>query len=634
MASSGNGEYREIYLGMDSDLDSGSDSDDPDYEEETCPESETDQIGESCVSELSESDSEAPREDLDVSQSSATDFEGFADTGLVDVPHGSRETSDDFMKHWVAGGRRQERLPFTAHVGKRRYLDLSEEGYLQYLECFLVEADYKEMATETNRYAEDALSSRRLSAGSRLHAWVPTVWQEMKVFVALTIAMGLMILSDLNEYWTTSDVTSAPFFGNVMTRDRFWLLMTFFHLSDNRLYLDPTSINYNPLQKLGSVYKNVIHKFGSVYHPHQQLSIDEGMVPWRGNLRFKTYNPDKPKKYGMKAYMLCDATNGYICKFQLYTGKTNNKPSEAGIIFDLVMDLLKEYYGKGHHVFMDNYYTSPRLFVNLAAVGISATGTCRVNRKGLPAKLKETKLAKGKICVMHNKSLLACKYSDRKIVYLLSTAETAVITPTGKKNRATGELLKKPSIVIQYDKYMGGVDRADQMLNYTPFPGKTMKWWKRLFFHLVNMAVMNAYLLYKSLTDNPVTARRFRRDLVKELVSSVNLDELPARRKASRGRPGTQDQPVCRLEGRHFPEKIIATGRKKNVSRACIVCTAVGKQRMKDQERPSKKKIRYGRESTYECRVCEAALCVAPCFRLYHTKSDFVAAYIDEEKNK
>ena len=52
----------------------------------------------------------------------------------------------------------------------------------------------------------------------------------------------------------------------------------------------------------------------------------------------------------MKAYVMCDASNGYCCKFSLYTGKTYNQdPSECGKIYDLVMELMKDYNGKGHH---------------------------------------------------------------------------------------------------------------------------------------------------------------------------------------------------------------------------------------------------------------------------------------------
>ena len=69
------------------------------------------------------------------------------------------------------------------------------------------------------------------------------------------------------------------------------------------------------------------------------------------------------------------------------------------------------------------------------AVGTGATGTLRVNRKGLPKKLKDAEVEKGKVTVMHNDNLIAAKYHDRKIVYLLSTVETAIMTKTKKEKR-------------------------------------------------------------------------------------------------------------------------------------------------------------------------------------------------------
>ena len=126
--------------------------------------------------------------------------------------------------------------------------------------------------------------------------------------------------------------------------------------------------------------------------------------------------------------------------------------------------------------------------------------------------------------VVHNDNLMAPKYHDRKKVYL----ETATMKDTGRERR--GERVKKPNVVMEYDKYMGGVDRADQMLNYTPFRGKTVKRWKRVFFHVVNICVMNSYLMYKSATAQPITGRKFQTELVEFMISSVSLDELLARR--------------------------------------------------------------------------------------------------------
>ena len=86
------------------------------------------------------------------------------------------------------------------------------------------------------------------------------------------------------------------------------------------------------------------------------------MVPFKGNIHFRVYNPNKPDKYGIKTFKLCDSTNGYCCSF----GETGNQTvSKYGKTYDLVMSLLQNYKKQGYIVYMDNFYTSPYLFYNL-----------------------------------------------------------------------------------------------------------------------------------------------------------------------------------------------------------------------------------------------------------------------------
>ena len=50
---------------------------------------------------------------------------------------------------------------------------------------------------------------------------------------------------------------------------------------------------------------------------------------------------------------------------------------------------------------------------------------------------------------------------------------------------ATGgtEDIMKPTVIADYNTYMGGMDKSDQLLSYYPFTHRTVKWWKREFFH-------------------------------------------------------------------------------------------------------------------------------------------------------
>ena len=87
-------------------------------------------------------------------------------------------------------------------------------------------------------------------------------------------------------------------------RDRFFNLLTFLHLADNTTALPRDDPNHDKLHKVRPIYDVLYSRFASVYSPSCELSLDEGMVPWKGRLSFKQYLPKKPVRFGVKLYMV------------------------------------------------------------------------------------------------------------------------------------------------------------------------------------------------------------------------------------------------------------------------------------------------------------------------------------------
>lgn len=353
---------------------------------------------------------------------SGEEFDGFDPEDIVNE---EIEDQEDNVVEWTVGDRDPPTLNFTGNPGLVRDVP-DKNSPLDYFSLFVDDDACSQMADETNRYADQYLESRELPVKSRFRKWVATTANEIRLFLSLILAMGLVSQLDVTEYWTTDPVTSTPFFPAIMARDRFLLILTFLHLNDNSRYIPRGQPGYEPLYKLGDLFKLIIANFGRVYYPHQEIALDEGMVPWRGNLSFRVYNPDKPTKYGIKAYMICDAVNGYCSKFKLYTGKPANPPSHNGATYHLTMDLMRGFFGRGHILYCDNYYSSPQLFLDLWELGVGATGTVRPNRKGIPQLIKDARLPhKGDIAVANCGTLSVTKYHDSKMVLLLSTVSSS-----------------------------------------------------------------------------------------------------------------------------------------------------------------------------------------------------------------
>jgi len=66
-------------------------------------------------------------------------------------------------------------------------------------------------------------------------------------------------------------------------------------------------------------------------------------------------------------------------------------------------------------------------------------------------------------------------------VRMISTFHDATIVNKGRKDKKTNVEVKKPYAVVQYSKFMKGVDRADQYLGFYSVLRKTVKWSRKWY---------------------------------------------------------------------------------------------------------------------------------------------------------
>ena len=478
-----------------------------------------------------------------------------------------------------------------------------------YFNAFMCEEIFEMIATETNRYAEQVRTAK--PTYSHLSSWTPATVQDIKTMLALMLTMGLINKPNIQAYWSTNPILETPFFQKTMPRNRFLALLAFMHLVNNDNQPARADPNRDKLFKIRPLVDHLNTRFASVYYPEQQLAVDESMMPFRGRVEFRLYLPSKPIRYGMKLYLCCESSSGYVLHMKFYTGANTTGP-ERGHGEQVVRDVTEAYMGVGHTIYMDSFFSTPGLYEHLLQQNTTACGTVNRNRKGLPKDIcsKTKKLKRGEVAVRQRNGVLAARYKDNKDLMLLSTSHTCQPINTRKRKRGTDEAIIKPEIVLEYNKFMKGVDQVDQYLAFYSFNRKTVKWWKRAATHLLHLARVQAHIIYRKNTTaiNKLCLLDFSLHLISGLLAQVGEEKrrlqphpLEIHRLSHKNNP-------------HFLVSIPATEKKKYPTKRCVACCIPGKKRGEYARR---------RETRYMCKSCEVALCIEPCNEIYHTSEDY-----------
>ena len=512
------------------------------------------------------------------------------------------------------------RYPYTLTPGPSSQLGGSTSS-LDLFCCYFTDRIWDLLVTETNRYASQASST---SAHAR--PWHDTTVVEMMAFIGIMIIMGIVQLPRLEMYWQQSHpLLTTPGVSSIMSLVRFEQLFRFLHLANIDIQVPAGQPGYDRLYKVRGLLDIVTPLFESEYSLHEQVSIDEAMIPFKGRLSFKQYMKDKPIKWGIKVFTLSDATNGYVYRIQIYTGKNMDETPAVGLCSKVVLDLMNGLEDDGYQLYTDNYYTSPQLYLTLYKKGINACGTARPNRKEFPHDLvhrKGERFERGFYDYRSNGPLLAAFWVDRRFIYFISTLHSAlpssgaVTTIMRREGDGTQIAVQCPPLLPDYQAFMRGVDRGDQMIGFYNVGRRSKKWWKRVFSHILECCILNAYILDSHVRplEHALRGRRkrdylsFRIELAEQLIGTFRSRQRSGRRSSGEHAQAERLNPVLG----HWP---ISTTNKLD----CTVCT-------KRRHKLGLARAGNRHESRIKCSHCNVHLCVdqeRDCFHKYHSLVEY-----------
>ena len=168
------------------------------------------------------------------------------------------------------------------------------------------------MVTETNRYAQQIVSSRQIRRSSRMNRWKDTTKEKIETFLGIILVTGLRKYPKTEDYWSLDLIYYHPLFHQLgMSYNRFSLILKNWHVANN---LDAEESGR--LHKIANFVKLFTTNIKAVYLPAGEISVDGTQIAHRDRLSFRQYNPGKANKYGIKLFKLAEMT-GYVWDFSV-----------------------------------------------------------------------------------------------------------------------------------------------------------------------------------------------------------------------------------------------------------------------------------------------------------------------------
>ncbi|KAK3251406.1 hypothetical protein CYMTET_21062 [Cymbomonas tetramitiformis] len=548
-----------------------------------------------------------------------------------------------------------------ASAKANRLLNPRKSTPIDYLNAFIPEAErYEKWKNNSNMYA-----THQGASTEKYPDFTPFTAVDMDCILGLHVRNGLSPVPDMRYNFTNPETSFV--FGDSRVIDtvpggfrRFKEFKAFFHIQDPRLLQPPDQ----PFWKVAPLLEVLRSNSEELYDPGEDISLDEQDAGFQGRCAFKDKIKYKKEGDGFLADCLCD--DGYTWTFHFRHDPTPLPltQQQASDLHNRCLLLVKRLKFDWNRIWMDNLFTSRRFIQWGYQEKVLMGGVARPHARGVPESVIQSEArskadlerAVGTVKVARTADfkIVAVSIYDSKPVHFLTSIHSKVSMVDkvrqiwdAQENKKKELPFKRLNVIDDYNFNMNGVDIADQLREIYRFDGPWMrqrKWWWAVFLWACGVAVVNAYILYKTQCEEGLVPKKerlshlqFNALLARELCSGERAEAwkvapVGARKRAASSAAAGPSSGAKRPRGMTLTPKTLRETYQRRTS---------GKHAMKDipgQIRNStecqwckfRAKFAYGGQavkaletkkppkSHFGCKHCEVWFCGVQCWNEFH----------------
>lgn len=374
---------------------------------------------------------------------------------------------------------------------------------------------------------------------------------EIKTVIGILYLHGIMRPTHqrLKELWHAQYGLSC--IKNAMTFERFKFLLENLNFYNN----DEEKIaQLDIMTQMRTVLEMFTLSCRSAHDVEDIAVIDEILIPVFGPASFRFDIEKKGIKSGIKMVLLVDPANFYVSNLDVVT----DSYFEAD---EIVTKLVQHLAGTGKVIVMDSWFSSYTLIEKLKhEYKLFCLAALKQEAEIVPPFF----LSRNRM----DKPVLVGYLDNGYTLTSQITHETKsvnVLTNDPKFNRKG--LFKKTSAATEYKRNQSAVEVVDVLMHYYTTMQFTNSWMMSLFFTLLNIASVNAQVIWSTYNSQDVVKRRlFIQELALSLLNTdVSFPMSPINQALMKARPKDKKRKRCKLCAK-------TTKRDRRTKQFCVRC--------------------------------------------------------------